>query len=237
MRLQKYMAQCEVASRRKCEVLIASGRVTINGETVRLMGQEINPEQDTVCLDGKRLEPQQHAIYIVLYKPAGVIVSHGDPQGRKTVMDLLGGSISERIFPIGRLDYETEGVLLLTNDGEFANIVAHPSHQIDKRYYVEAGGSISEEKLWALKKGIILDEKKTAPAEIFNVRRTPESTSFFIVIHEGRNRQIRRMVEGVGHSVRYLRRDQVGPVTLAGLECGQWRNLTDLEIKKLRISK
>ncbi|NLG38076.1 MAG: rRNA pseudouridine synthase [Clostridiales bacterium] len=234
MRLQKYLARCGVASRRKCEDIIASGRVRVNENIVSTHGVQVEPGQDTVYLDGKMLSLPEVARYIVLNKPAGVIVSDGDPQGRRTVMDLLAGAFPERIFPVGRLDYDTEGVLLLTNDGDFANAVAHPKHEIEKRYYAEAAGAISDAKLEALRKGIVLDGRKTAPARILNVRRTPSATYFSIVIHEGRNRQIRRMVEGIGHHIRYLRRDQVGPVTLAGLAAGQWRNLTSLEIKKLK---
>jgi 23S rRNA pseudouridine2605 synthase len=234
VRLQKYLAHCGVASRRKCEDIIASGRVRVNGKIVSTPGVQVEPGKDSVYLDGNPLSPPDVARYIVLNKPAGVIVSNGDPQGRRTVMDLFAGAFPERIFPVGRLDYDTEGVLLLTNDGDFANAVAHPRHEIEKRYYVEATGAISDAKLEALKKGIVLDGRKTAPARILNVQRTPSATHFSIIIHEGRNRQIRRMVEGIGHHVRYLRRDQMGPVTLAGLAKGQWRELTSLEIKKLR---
>jgi 16S rRNA U516 pseudouridylate synthase RsuA-like enzyme len=132
------MARCGVASRHKCEEIIAAGRVAVNGETVLNMGVTVEPETDAVCLDGTLLIPQARKVYIVLNKPSGVIVSDGDPQGRRTVMDLLSGAFPERIFPVGRLDYMTEGVLLLTNDGDFANAVAHPGGGIEKRYYVEA---------------------------------------------------------------------------------------------------
>lgn len=235
MRLQRYLAQCGIASRRKCEEIIAQGRVTVNGQIIRQMGVQVTPGVDAVAVDGQPVSPEQRHIYIVLYKPVGVITSVTDPQGRRTVMDLLPPDIKERVYPVGRLDYDSEGIVLLTNDGDFANAVTHPRNQVPKWYAVSVSGRMVPEKIRALERGIMLDGKPTAPARIIDVRYDEDgSTRFRIQIHEGRKRQIRRMVRGVGHQVRSLRREQVGPVTLAGLSPGQWRELTRLEVKKLK---
>ncbi len=228
MRLQKYLAQCGVASRRACEEIIRAGRVTVNGETVREMGVQV--ETGTlVCVDNQPVYPEEHKAYYILNKPMGVICAASDPFGRKTVIDCLEG-VEERIYPVGRLDYETEGLLLLTNDGDFAHRILHPSFEVEKTYYTVVIGRVTPQALQQLRQGVQLEDGMTAPAKVRVLHRSATSTTLTLTIHEGRNRQVRRMMDAVGYRVQYLRRDRLGELTLDGLPSGAWRSLTQREL-------
>jgi 23S rRNA pseudouridine2605 synthase len=227
IRLQKYLAEAGVASRRKCEDLIQAGRVHVNGRRVTELGFKIN-DSDVVELDGKVVRPEKNKVYIMLNKPAGCITTVKDQFARKTVLDLIQG-IEERIFPVGRLDYDTSGLLLLTNDGELANRIMHPKHEIDKVYHAKIDGKINDGVIRAFKDGIIIDGVVTAPAKIRVLEKYEKNSLVEITIHEGRNRQVRRMLEKVGHNVLKLKRVALGPLRLNDLEEGCWRHLTPEE--------
>ena len=231
MRLNRYIAMCGASSRRGADALIASGRVTVNGVAVVTMGPDIDPENDIVCLDGKQLKAESQKVYIMLNKPTGYICACSDDRGRKTVMSLISG-VDARIFPVGRLDYDTEGLLLLTNDGDFAYRCTHPAHEVEKEYTAVAAGLLSDTAIEALRKGVMLDGVRTYPAKVEIKKRTQNETHLNITIHEGRNRQVRRMLESVGSSVRYLKRISEGSLKLSGLEPGQWRYLTGVELNQ-----
>ena len=194
------MARCGVASRRSSEKIIAQGRVTVNGKIVREMGTKIDPRLDLVRVDGKVITPDSEGIYIKLNKPAGYITSVSDPQGRPTVLDLIG-DIGSRVYPIGRLDYESEGLLLLTNDGELAYRLTHPKYEIDKQYYVIVNGDPVYESIKKLRRGVNIDGYTTKPAKISRLGIQEENSIYRVTIHEGRNRQVRRMFEAIGHPV------------------------------------
>jgi len=232
IRLQKYMAQCGIASRRHSEELILAGRVKVNGKIVTQMGFQVS-EQDRVEVDGKLIKKEEKHVYIMLNKPSGYVSTVTDPEGRKTVLDLIDG-VSERIYPVGRLDYDTTGLLILTNDGEFTFENTHPGHEIKKTYIAEVQGIPSDKALEALKKGVVLDGKKTAPAVVEVVDKKSKATVLKIIIHEGRNRQVRRMCEAVGHPVLKLKRTAIGRLTLGDLKPGEWRYLSSKEIKLIR---
>jgi len=229
MRLQKYLAQCGVASRRACEDMIRAGRVTVNDEKVTQMGVQVDPEAALVCVDGRPVYLTEHKVYYILNKPMGVICAASDPFGRRTVLDCLEG-VAERIYPVGRLDYETEGLLLLTNDGAFAHRVLHPSFEVEKTYYTVVIGRMTQEAAQQLRQGVRLEDGITAPAKVQVLHRSATSTTLEVTIHEGRNRQVRRMMEAVGYRVQYLRRDRLGTLTLEGLPAGAWRSLTQREL-------
>ena len=231
MRLQKYLASCGVASRRKAEEIIVAGLVTINGETVREMGTQV-AEGDMVTVEGQTVSPETQKRYILYYKPVGEVTTVSDPKGRPTVLDHFR-DFPVRLFPVGRLDFDSEGLLILTNDGELTQRLTHPSHEVEKRYIARASNQMSDEELGALRRGVLIDGRKTAPAKVSVLRRDPFSTDLLITIHEGRNRQIRRMLEAVGHDVVRLKRVQYGGVTLGDLERGQWRDLTADEVSML----
>lgn len=233
MRLQKYLARCGVASRRHAEELIRQGRVKVNGVTVTEMGTIISPG-DLVELDGKPVVPEEKPVYIMLNKPAGYVTTVSDPQGRRTVMDLVRG-VKERVYPVGRLDYDTEGLLILTNDGDFAYRSTHPSHQVNKTYIAEVEGTPSHEAIKKLRNGVMLDGRLTAPAKVEVLKQNKRSAVLRITIHEGRNRQVRRMCEAVGHPVRSLRRIAIGGLKLGNLAPGQWRYLTASDLKKIEV--
>ena len=222
MRLQKYMAECGVASRRKCEEIISQGRVTVNDAVVITQGVQVNPETDLVKVDGSVIGLQEQKVYMMLNKPKGVVTTVSDQFGRKNVIDFI--SVPERIFPVGRLDYDTEGLLFLTNDGEFAYQMTHPGHQVDKCYLAKVQGVPSEAELEQLRQGIVLEGRRTAPAKAELKEGWVQLT-----IHEGRNRQVRKMLEAVGHPVIELKRISVGQVQLGDLPVGQWRYLTEKE--------
>jgi len=232
-RLQKILAQAGVASRRKCEELILSGQVEVNGEKVTTLGAKADPAADEIRVGGKPIK-RETKLYYMLHKPKGVITSAKDPQGRKVVSDFLPG-VKERVYPVGRLDYDTEGLLLLTNDGEFANMLTHPSHHVPKTYHATVKGVPHGTALEKLTKGIQLEDGMTAPAEVDYHDVDPDSkqATISITIHEGRNRQVRRMFEAIGHPVTRLRRVKFGDLTLHGLPRGKFRPLLPKEVQNL----
>src|SRR5689334_10089868 len=228
MRLNAYLARAGVASRRKADELIKAGRVTVNGETGQL--NTFVERRDRVEVDGKPVAAQQLA-YVLLHKPAGVVTTASDPQGRPTVVDLV--KLPERVVPVGRLDADTTGALLLTNDGPLAHRLAHPRYGVEKVYEVEVEGEPDDDALERLRTGVELEDGPTAPAR---VRRLQPST-LELTLHEGRNRQVKRMCEAVGHRVRHLHRSGYAGLTLEGLEPGQWRELEPSEVALLRSSQ
>ncbi len=232
IRLQKYLAQCGVASRRKAETIIGSGRVSVDGEIVRDMGVTIVPHQQTVLLDGKAVRKEDKKIYLLLNKPKGYVTTLSDPQGRPIVTSLVK-NINFRLFPVGRLDLETQGALILTNDGDFAQKVQHPSFQINKTYEAQIKGKPSEKELINLEKGIILEGKRTAPAKISVVKKFPRSTLVKITIHEGRKRQVRKMFQAINYPVINLKRIAYGRLYLGKLPEGSYRILTPQDLKKV----
>lgn len=236
MRLQKFMADCGVASRRACELLITDGRVTVNGEPA-VLGMSVE-DGDEVKLDGKRLKPEQKRVVLMLYKPRGVVSTASDEKGRKTVQAFVS-ELPYRLYNVGRLDLNSEGLLLLTNDGELCNHLMHPRYGVQKTYRVVCDGTLSATEIATLTNGVDLEDGLTAPAKVTNIRRsTTGGTAFSITIHEGRNRQIRRMLEAVGHRTLRLKREQYGNLRLGELKPGEWRYLTEAEINDLyKISR
>lgn len=235
IRLQKYMAQCGVASRRRSEELIKLGRVRVNGLMIKEMGVLVT-EEDIVEVDKKIIKKEHRKIYIMLNKPVQYVTTVNDPEGRKTVLDLIKG-IDERVYPVGRLDYDTTGLLILTNDGDFAYSITHPSQEIRKTYLAEVFAKPSNDTLHLLRTGVILDGKPTARAEAEIYETKAKSTVLKIIIREGRNRQVKRMCEEVGHPVIKLERIAVGDLNLGNLKQGQWRYLTPNEVKQFRGKK
>ena len=234
MRLQKYMAMCGVAARRKCEEIISSGRVSVNGMVVTQMGTQVE-EGDRVELDGRLLTPQEQLRYILYHKSAGEVTTVSDDKGRDTVMDRFC-DFPERIYPVGRLDYDSEGLLLLTNDGALAQRLMHPSCEVDKVYLARVTGNPTGEALERLRRGVFMDgdERRTYPAKVRVVRDEALFSDVMVTIHEGRNRQVRRMFDAVGHKVLLLRRVRFGPLDLGDLRRGQWRELTADEVAQLK---
>jgi 23S rRNA pseudouridine2605 synthase len=232
MRLQKYLAMQGVASRRKCEELIVGGHVDVNGKPVLVLGTKIDPERDTVAVDGERIKATRR-FYVALHKPKGVVCTAFDPAGRPRAIDLVA-DVPVRLFPIGRLDADIEGLLLLTNDGDFAQQVAHPRFEVEKTYRITVKGEPDGAALEKLRTGIWLAEGKTTPARIHVLRKTREATTFTLAIPEGKNREVHRMLARVGLPVTRLLRDQVGPVRLGTLKRGEWRLLTSFEIEALK---
>jgi 23S rRNA pseudouridine2605 synthase len=225
-RLQKVLARTGFGSRRAAEELIAAGRVTVNGETAEL-GRRIDPAADVVEVDGVLVVVADGLVHYLLNKPRGVVTTASDPEGRRTVVQLVPDE--PRVFPVGRLDADTEGLLLLTNDGELAHRLTHPSFGIDKEYLAEVSGRPSAGAVRALRVGVMLDDGKTAPAKVAQV----SPGVLRITIHEGRNRQVRRMCEAVGHPVLRLVRTRIGPIADRRLKPGEWRSLTPTEIQSL----
>jgi 23S rRNA pseudouridine2605 synthase len=230
-RLQKVLAASGVASRRKAEQLILDGRVRVNGELVSVLGVKVDPSIDRITVDGRPVEMEKK-VYCLLYKPSGVITTVSDPQGRKTVIDLLN-NIRERVFPVGRLDSDTSGVLLLTNDGELAHALLHPRHQIEKVYRAVVEGAVTRETVRQLATGVVLEDGITFPAKVRVVSRGKNQTVLELSIHEGRNRQVRRMCAAVGHPVIRLERIRFAGLTVEGLRPGQWRRLDEKEVARL----
>ena len=232
-RLQKVLAQAGVASRRKCEELILSGAVEVNGEQIITLGTKVDPSSDVIKVNG-RLIRGESKIYLMLNKPKGVITSAKDPEGRKVVSDFLHG-IKERVYPVGRLDYDTEGLLLLTNDGEFANLLTHPKHHVPKTYHATIKGIPHGDALEKLQAGIMLEDGMTSPADVdyHDVDMEKNEATIRITIHEGRNRQVRRMFDAIGHKVIRLKRVRFGELGLEGLHRGKFRHLTEREVKTL----
>jgi pseudouridine synthase len=234
------MSTAGVASRRLAEELIAQGRVEVNGTTVRTLGTKADPERDEIKVDGRRIKAQKRKRYILLYKPRGYVTTRSDPQGRPTVMDLLKG-VKEYVYPVGRLDYDSEGLLLLTNDGELAARLMHPSHEIEKVYEARVRGVPAAEDLERLARGVVLDGRRTAPAKVRIADRPvkttasgAEQTFVEIVLHEGRQQQVRRMFDSIGHPVARLRRVRIGPIVDEEIPIGHWRELDEQEIARLR---
>ncbi len=234
IRLQKYLSECGVASRRKSEELIEQGRVKVNGKPASL-GDKINPKKDTVTVGGKKIVKTKDKLYIMLHKPRGFITTMSDEFDRKCVAQLIK-DVPERVYPVGRLDRESEGMLLFTNDGEFANAMTHPRKHVSKTYRVTVRPGVTEEQLTAITEGIIIDDRKTAPAEVHVVTREENRVVLEIILYEGRNRQIRKMCEELGLEVARLKRTAVGSVKLGMLKQGAWRNLTDDEVRKLMLA-
>lgn len=235
-RLQKILSTAGVASRRASEKMILEGRVMVNGETVLELGTKADPEKDVIKVDGRRIKTAEvvHR-YIVLYKPKGYVTTRSDPEGRRTVMDLIGEGAY--IYPVGRLDYDSEGLLLMMTDGDLAAKLMHPRHEVDKVYEVIVMGSPDGRALEKLRKGVHIEGGRTSPAEVHTgstVKGSRPTTLLTITIREGRNRQIRKMCSAVGLPVRDLRRIRMGPIGLGRLKPGQWRDLTPEEIRRLK---
>lgn len=228
-RLQKILAGAGIASRREAENIIAAGRVCVNGRVVTEMGCKADPLKDCITVDGKKVHLVSEKIYLMLNKPAGYVTTMKDPQGRQIVTELLK-DIGKRVFPVGRLDYNTEGLLLLTNDGEWANTLAHPRHEVDKEYLVRIRGKISLHQIEKISAGVELDDGKTAPAVFKLIQESEKNTWFSLTIHEGKYRQVRRMCEAVGLSVVRLKRARYGTLTLGDLKPGKYRHLTAAEV-------
>lgn len=236
VRLQKYIAMCGKASRRKAEEMISDGRVTVNGEKALEQGIKVEIGADKVAVDGEELAIVSKKYYIMLNKPVGYVSTVSDQYDRPTVIDLLSGEIKTRIFPVGRLDYETEGLLLLTNDGDFTYKVTHPKFEMGKTYIATVGNGLTVAGLNILKKGVYIDGYKTSPAEVEILNSERNETNVKITIHEGRNRQVRKMFEAVGVKVKELKRVSIGKVELGNLPSGRWRYLTSHEINYLMNS-
>lgn len=219
IRLQKYIAGCTNYSRRKAEELIEQGRISVNGDLITVQGTTVHPSRDVVTLDGNKLTPIEEHIYIVLNKPAGYLSTKSDTHDRKTVLDLIQ---NEDVYPVGRLDKDTEGLLLLTNDGDFAYQVTHPKFEHEKEYYVELKSPLSQEDKNKLEKGVLLDDGKTSPCKITQVKER----ICHITIHEGKKRQVRKMFEHVKNKVLYLKRIRIGQITLGSLEKGKYKVIT-----------
>ena len=233
MRLQKYMAMCGVAARRKCEEMIAAGRVTVNGRVITEMGTQVE-EHDEVLVDGVRITPEEEKRYVLYHKPAGEVTTVSDEKGRETVMDRFR-DFPVRLYPVGRLDYDSEGLLLLTNDGDLAQRMLHPRGEVDKVYLARVTGNPSNEAIDRLRRGVYMegDERRTYPADVRVVRDESLFSDILVTIHEGRNRQVRRMFDAVGHKVLLLRRVRFGPLELGSLRRGEWRELTAQEVELL----
>ncbi len=233
IRLQKYLAVCGIASRRASEKIIIDGRVSVNGKTVTQLGTCVDELLDIVTVDGSPVSPEAEKHYIAYNKPVGEVTTAHDPEGRSTVMDKFS-DYPVRLFPVGRLDYDSEGLILLTNDGDMMNRVLHPSHEVLKTYWTKISNHVTPDEIIALRKGVMIDGKITSPASVRLIRENTFDTVLLISIHEGRNRQVRRMAEAVGHKVISLRRVGFGPVSLGDLPVGMWRPLTAAEISKLK---
>ncbi|MDP8922565.1 MAG: rRNA pseudouridine synthase [Chloroflexota bacterium] len=233
-RLQKYLARSGVASRRASEELIAQGRVSVNGTVVTALGTAVDPTADRVAVDGRPVSPPRARTYVLLYKPPGIVSTAHDPEGRPTVVDLVPSSA--RLYPIGRLDYDSEGLILLSDDGDLTVTLTHPRHEVEKEYYALVDHPLSDAALDRLRSGVLLDGRRTAPAIVERARPGVGGGGYWlrVVLREGRNRQVRRMIEAVGGHVLRLVRTRIGPLRLSDLEPGEWRDLTDDEVRHLR---
>lgn len=236
-RLQKYLAECGVASRRKCEELILQGKVKVNNQIVTELGVKVNLEKDIVKFEDKEVKPTSKMVYILLNKPIGYVTTADDQFGRDTVLDLV--KVKERIVPVGRLDMYTSGALILTNDGDFVYKVTHPKHEIEKTYTVTVKGIIKNEEVEQLRKGVKIDDYITKPAKVKILKTDTEKniSRLEIVIHEGKNRQVRKMCESVGRKVLALHRSKIGKIGVKDIELGKWRYLKDREIQELLKNK
>lgn len=233
MRLQKYMAKCGIASRRKSEEIILEGRVKVNDIFVKELGMTINPKKDIVKVDNEIIKLEENKIYIMLNKPKGYVTTVKDKHSEKIVLDLING-VKERIYPVGRLDVDTTGLLLLTNDGDLAYKLTHPSYEIPKKYIALVKGIPNNKKLYKFRKGLKIDGRMTAEAYIKILKRNRDTSLLEISIHEGRNRQVRKMCKYIGHPVIQLERVAIGKLELGNLGIGEWRYLTSKEIEYLK---
>jgi 23S rRNA pseudouridine2605 synthase len=236
VRLQKILSTAGVASRRASEQLILEGRVSVNGDVVRELGSRADPATDDIRVDGRRIRAERRHRYIALYKPRGYVTTRSDPQGRPTVIDLLGRDIGY-IYPVGRLDYDSEGLLLLTTDGDLAERLTHPRHEVERVYEAIVAGAPDDQAIKRLRRGIVLDGHRTAPAEVrrgATVKSGQLTTKLTISLREGRNRQVRNMCQAIGHPVRSLTRVRMGSVTLGRLGPGEWRELSGAEVAALK---
>ena len=236
-RLQKFLAECGVASRRKCEEYILQEKVQVNGQTVTELGIKINPENDEITFDGNKVKPEEKKVYILLNKPIGYVTTSDEQFGRDKVLDLV--KVKERIVPVGRLDMYTSGALILTNDGDFVYKVTHPKHEITKTYTVTVKGIIKNEEVEQLRKGVKIDDYTTKPAKVKILKTDDEKniSRLEITIHEGKNRQVRRMCESVGRKVLALHRSKIGNIGVKDIELGKWRYLKDYEVNMLINTK
>ena len=232
-RLQKLISQAGIASRRAAEEMILAGRVAVNGTVVTELGSKADPASDRVSLDGKPLIFPSRKLYVLLNKPVGYMTTMSDPEGRPVVGDLLK-DVGERVYPVGRLDYNTEGLLLLTSDGDWANRLMHPRHEVEKEYHVRVRGKVVQQQLRKLAEGVELDDGVTAPATVRLIKDSDRNDWISITIHEGRNRQVRRMCEAVSLSVVRLKRVRYGAVSVGPLKVGEYRILSQAEVESLR---
>ena len=236
-RLQKYLAECGIASRRKCEEYILQGKVQVNGKTITKLGVKVNPEKDKITFEGKNVKQEERKVYILLNKPIGYVTTSDEQFGRDKVLDLV--KVRERVVPVGRLDMYTSGALILTNDGDFVYKVTHPKHEITKTYTVTVKGIIKNEEVEQLRKGVKIDDYTTRPAKV-KILKTDEEKDISrleITIHEGKNRQVRRMCESVGRRVIALHRSKIGNIGVKDIELGKWRYLKDYEVNMLINTK
>ncbi|HOB05566.1 MAG TPA: pseudouridine synthase [Propionibacteriaceae bacterium] len=231
VRLQKVLAAAGIASRRAAEGLIDEGRVEVNGQIVMEQGRRVDPERDTIRVDGSRIPPPRRHLYLVVNKPRGVVSTMEDPEGRPTLADVFPHK--ERLFHVGRLDTDTEGLIILTNHGEFAHRLAHPSYEVSKTYLAEVEGVLDNHALKRLEKGVTLDDGPVRADKVKLVSRAADRSLLEITLHEGRNRIVRRMMDAVGHPVRRLSRTQIGPIRLGQLKVGESRELTRKELGSL----
>ena len=232
MRLQKYIADAGIASRRKAEELIKEGRVCVNGAVIDIMGYTIK-DGDVVTVDGEKILKAEAKVYYMLNKPKGYVTTVHDQFDRPCVLDLVKGETEKRVYPAGRLDYNTEGLLILTNDGEFVNKITHPSHNIEKKYIAVINGKLTDAEAERLRKGVVIDKKKTYPAKVFVSEIFKDKSVVEITISEGRNRQVRKMFEAVSHNVIELKRVSLGNLSLGNLKTGKIRKLNPNEVQAL----
>ncbi|MBI3597829.1 MAG: rRNA pseudouridine synthase [Nitrospirae bacterium] len=232
-RIQKIISTAGITSRRKAEELMRAGAVTVNGRVIRELGSKADPEQDHIKVSGKLINPKQTKVYLMLNKPREVVTTLSDPMGRVTVKELLRG-VRGRVYPVGRLDYDSEGLLLLTNDGELVQKLLHPSFEVPKTYEVKVKGILTDEEIRAMSRGVVLSEGRTLPCQIRKIKKTEKNSWLEMTIHEGRNRQIRRMLEKIDHPVLKLKRIRMAMLELGGLPIGRYRYLTAQEIRSLK---
>ena len=235
IRLQKYLAECGIASRRKCEEYIQEGRVKVNGDVAQI-GMKVNAEKDEITFDDKKIGIQEKKVYILLNKPIGYVTTAKEQFGRESVLDLV--KVKERIVPVGRLDMYTSGALLLSNDGDFIYKITHPKHEIEKTYTVTLSGIVKDEEVETLKRGVKIEEEgyisKPAKVKILKIDYEKQISRLEITIHEGKNRQVRKMCEAVGKKVQALHRSKIGNIDVKDIKIGQWRYLTEKEISMLQ---
>lgn len=234
IRLQKYLAEAGIASRRKCEEYITDGRIKVNGKIINELGTKVNPEKDEIYFDDKKIENKEELVYILLNKPIGYVTTAKDQFNRDTVMNLI--KIKERVVPVGRLDMYTSGALLLSNDGNFVYKITHPKHEINKTYTVTLKGIVTKEDIEKLEKGVDIGGYITKPAKVKILKTDIEKniSRLEITIHEGKNRQVRKMCEAIGKKVQALHRTKIGNISVKTLKIGQWRYLTKKEIEELK---